>query len=516
MRKFVFKVVAAAILGMAVASPVTYADSGDAQAAFDQGNAAFRSGDFSSALALYNDALVGGKDTSRLYYNMGLAHLRLGQYPQAQSAFSQSANDPQLAALSYFQLGVLAYEEGDTSKAEVWFRRSASDTDSSRLRERSLDALATIGAPQGQFDSSFSAGFGYDSNAFRAPSDAYTDLSLDTPELVTPVERSGAYIPVRIRAAYIKSMSSRSVWIASYRHRGDYYSDAELDNANETDHRVSLGIQRFLDGSKSRSRQFSVEATLRSHAETNFDRDDGLERFDDGVSIADRFDFMSAGVGLDFRNRVGRLRYEIDAGFTQRDYEDLPATSSYDLQAFWAGATVKVPLAERSRLELGYTQYSRSFDERRSRDLTGDTSSGNPTLEYSYGMVEVGLRHRFNDAVVSEFIYSITSREDEYLGYNDYDRDRLRLETTFDVSERLAARLRFDYRDQQYPNAFAFDDPTQPAKEYEAVEISARVLYRITPKLYLRADVEQDDVDSSDPRGAYDRLRSDIGVIWSF
>lgn len=518
MSKQIPSAIAASVLAlaMALAAPVAVGDAGDAQTAFDQGNTAFRNGDYSSALALYGDALARGKESARLYYNMGLAHLRLGQYPQARSAFMQSAQDPDLAALSYYQLGILAHEDGDSSSAEAWFERSASDAESSRLREKSLDALASIGSPRGELTSSISAGFGHDSNAFRAPRDSYIDYSADTPVPVDPIEQSGSYVPIRVGADYIRPVSKRSAWIAAYRHRGDYYTDKGLDNANVTDHQVSLGLKRYFDNSRSRARQIELNGFVRSHGETNFDRDDGLDRFDDGSSIADRFDYVGTGLELDLRNRAGRLRYEIEAGFSQRNYDDLPTTSSYDLQSHWAGASLKFPLATGSRLEFGYTHYVRSFDERRARDLTGDASSANPTLEYRYGMLEAGIRHRFSDLVVSELVYSFTARSDEFLGYNDYERDRIRLDTTIDVSDRLAARLRIDYRDQQYPNAFAFDDPTQPSKEYQDLELSARLLYQITSQLSLRANVEQEAVDSSDPRGAYDRLRTDLGLIWSF
>ena len=74
--------------------------------------------------------------------------------------------------------------------------------------------------------------------------------------------------------------------------------------------------------------------------------------------------------------------------------------------------------------------------------------------------------------------------------------------------------LEIDYRDQQYENAFAFDNPTQPAKEYQELQFAASVLYRFTEALSLRAVLKQEDIQSSDPRGAYDRLRADLSIYW--
>ena len=65
------------------AAYATYSDVVKAQGLFENGNAAFRIGDYSSALANYNDAMVNGKNSPRLFYNMGLTHYHLGQYSQA-------------------------------------------------------------------------------------------------------------------------------------------------------------------------------------------------------------------------------------------------------------------------------------------------------------------------------------------------------------------------------------------------------------------------------------------------
>lgn len=496
-----------------VPSPAA-ADTVAAQVAFDNANTAFRNGDYAAALAGYNEALTNGKDSSRLFYNMGLAHYHLGQYAQAQWAYTEAAKDDSMAALANYQLGVLANREGDKRSAEKWFKRSRAEADSPKLRLLSVRSLETIGASQPHFESAFAAGFGHDTNAFRAPDEPYTDLSQDPSVFVDPVEQSGSYVPIRIGATYFNPVSERSTFIASYRHRGDYYTDAALDNAEETDHRLRLGMERALGDGKSSSQQFAYSAEIRTHGETNFDRDDGLDRFDDGASIADRFDYTGAGVRMELKNRIGRHRYEIDGGYSVRDYEDVTTASSYDLSAYWLHGALKIPLARTTRLELGYQYYVRSFDERRARDGNGEASAANPALEYQYGMLELGLRHRLSKSVVTELVYSWTNREDQYVGYNDYAKNKISFETTVEFSDKFAAQLEIDYRDQQYDNAFAFDDPTQPAKEYQEFQVAASALYRFTDRLSLRADVKQEGVDSSDPRGEYDRLRAGVSIYW--
>ncbi len=494
----------------------TSADAAASQAAFEGANTSFRNGDYDAALAGYNEAIANGRVDARVFYNKGLAHYHLDQYAAARQAFERAAQDERMAALAYYQLGVLANRDGDRRSAERWFRRSRAEAESPRLRQLSTSALETIGVRQPYFEARFSAGFGYDSNAYRSPDSPYTDYSLEPPVDVDPVEQSGSYVPVRIRAAYFNPLSDRSTLVAAYRHWGDYYTDSELGNADETDHRLTLGVEHALGDGQSSSREFSYAAFIRSHGETNFDRDDGLERFDDGVSIADRFDYTGVGMEAEYKNRFGRVRYEIDASYSIRDYDDVATASSYDLSDYWLHGAIKIPLARSTRLEVGYEYRVRDFDDRRARDANGDSSSANPTLEYQYGIFDLGVRHRMSDSLVVELIYSRTNRDDQFVGYNDYTKDKVSFEATFEFSENFAAQLEVDYRDQQYDNAYAFNNPSQPSKEYQELQFGVSALYRVTDQLSLRADVEQEDVDSSDQRGAYDRLRASLSVSWEF
>jgi len=502
-----------------VPSQAAYAASGDAvnaQSLFENGNAAFRIGDYSSALVNYNDAMVNGKNSPRLFYNMGLTHYHLGQFSQARSAFMESSNDAGLAALSYYQLGVLAKKTGDFSGAAVWFTRSRNRAESAKLRELSMKALGIVDVPRSAFVSNFSAGYGNDSNAFRAPHEPYIDLSQDPPVPVVPIVRSGTYVPIRLNVAYINPVSRQSRFVGIYRHRGNYYTDAAMENADQTDHRVTSGMERYLGYDRSTAEQFSIATVLRSHSESNFDRDDGLDRFDDGESIAQRYDYLGIGAEFELKNRIGGVRYELDGGFALRDYEDVPTASSYDMTTYWVGGAFKFPLARKTRLEVGYNYYVRDYDERHARDENGNGSNQNPTLKYRYNTLEAGIRQRFNDVFVTELIYFYTLRDDEFEGYNDYTKQKIRLNMIFDFSDRFTASIRVDGRDQQYPNAFAFDQPGQPQKEYQEIQVSAKLLYQLTDHLSLLADVKQEAIESSDPRGEYDRTRTSIGINWDF
>lgn len=507
---------AAILIGVILIVNVAVADSTPGQKFFENGNAAFRQGEFDTALANYNDALVNGKDSPRVFYNMGLTHYRLRQYEQAKWAFGESSKDPKLAALSYYHLGAVAEKSGNIDEAIVWLTRARDSAESDKLRRQSVKALAIIGVTQPKFESAMSVGFGFDSNAFRSPDEAYIDYSATVPTPVVPVTQSGPYVPIRVKGEYRHPLSDRTTFTSSYRFRGEYHTDSELRNADFDDHRVTIGGERKIGSSGSANRRVALEAFYRAHGETNFDRDDGLDRFDDGQSIADRYDYHSVGAEADLKTKLGSSRYQFRAGWEQRDYQTVATASSYDLTNYWFDGGIKIPLSDTSRIELGYEYYVRDFDERRSRDSTGDASLSNPTLEYHYHEFRAGLRHRFSKRLITELVYYHTIRSDDFVGYNDYTRNKLRLATTLELADRLQTSIRIDYRDQDYPNAFAFDEPTQPQKDYQELEAVLVVDYELSDRLSIRADIKQELVDSSDPRGEYDRLRGAIGIFWQY
>ena len=283
------------ILGLliVVAAPIN-ADETTAQASFKSGIEFYAQGDYEQAIASYADALANGKDSSRLYYNMGLAHYQLDQYDPAVQAFNQSLKDPELRALSYYNLGLVAKGRGNRTEAINNFERARLAAKSDALRNNAIRALSILGdsrysrvdnqralsARQSEFNWNFSARVGYDDNAFRSPSAPYIDLSQPLTPLVTPQKEDGVYIPLRFGAYYVNPLAAKSSFIWSYGYRGDLYVDSALDNANISTHRMAFGGERMVGNSGSASRRLAANLVVRRHDQTNFDRDDGLDRFD--------------------------------------------------------------------------------------------------------------------------------------------------------------------------------------------------------------------------------------------
>jgi tetratricopeptide (TPR) repeat protein len=70
------------LLLLGLAAPVR-AQVGDAVRAFDEGNQRYQQGDYSGALAAYEQALGSGYASGALYYNMGNAYYRLDEIGHA-------------------------------------------------------------------------------------------------------------------------------------------------------------------------------------------------------------------------------------------------------------------------------------------------------------------------------------------------------------------------------------------------------------------------------------------------
>jgi len=108
-----------------------------------------------------------------------------------------------------------------------------------------------------------------------------------------------------------------------------------------------------------------------------------------------------------------------------------------------------------------------------------------------------------------------TEREDTFQGYNDYTRDSYGAEVSWRPSRRFRIRASGWYREYDYDNAFAFDNPVAGRKTLEVAEGSLMATWRMTPSLDLVLEAEYTDRVSNDFRLQYDRLQAVLGVRWT-
>jgi hypothetical protein len=112
------------------------------------------------------------------------------------------------------------------------------------------------------------------------------------------------------------------------------------------------------------------------------------------------------------------------------------------------------------------------------------------------------------------FTYERSQRTDRYLGYNDYGRDHYELEFRWRAGSRALVQLGGYYRNYDYPNAFAFQNPAAGPKTLETASFHALVSYRMTASLSLELRADAYESVSNDARIAYDRNWYSLGITW--
>ena len=499
---------------------------------FQDGNRLFRDDLYWAALLRYRQAAEAGMDTPLLHYNMGVAHYRAQQHIRARTSLLKAAQSPGLRVLSQYNLGLNAYAAGDVDDALNWFRQARDQEENARIRKLAIIAISRIQAQKRaadpvvvreerrrkereftRFDLSAVVGFGTDDNVYRAPDRPYVDFSDSNLPVVTPEEIAGAFIPVDFRARYNVNSLKYESFFGAYRLEGRYYQDKELDTANEFSHELRFGSE-FDRREENRSTRVYSAFTIAQHDETYYDPDNGTERTLNGELIDERMNYVRFGPELAVRRSYDRLAFGLRVKGQMWDYEDTEIVPEYDHEYFLFGANIQYRFTETSLLRLTVDKSSRRYGDRPSFDLNGNQLVTNPTVRYDY--LEAGLiaRQRITKNMWFGLGYEFTSREDRYLGYNDFTRDEYRFDFHWSPGRRFDLDLRSYYRIYDYPNAFAFNNPATGIKTLETARANLTASYRITRHLSLALEAELRGTSSTDTRIQYDRNWYSLGVVW--
>ena len=157
-----------ALLGSARA----HAASEQALTSFNEGRAAFETQDFSTALALYEQALAQGLEGPAVHFNIGVAAYRSGNLQRAERAFREVARTPAMAGLANYNLGLVLLKRGQQEPARRYFELASHDADE-RLAGLAARQLADLpeAAPPMSWSLYGRTGAGYDDNvALRSES----------------------------------------------------------------------------------------------------------------------------------------------------------------------------------------------------------------------------------------------------------------------------------------------------------------------------------------------------------
>lgn len=117
------------------ALPSVNADSG--QSEFAQGSAAYKAGDYTTALTYFNKALAAGNEQPTLIYNRAVTLYKLEQLKQAQQAFAALLSDAQWHDIALFNLARIDERLGQQTSALERYRFLVNNTQNARLRELS-------------------------------------------------------------------------------------------------------------------------------------------------------------------------------------------------------------------------------------------------------------------------------------------------------------------------------------------------------------------------------------------
>ncbi|HEY0719984.1 MAG TPA: hypothetical protein VGE50_01895 [Gammaproteobacteria bacterium] len=358
-------------------------------------------------------------------------------------------------------------------------------------------------------------GVGYDSNAYLAPSEPYIDYAPATPVAVNPVTKSGIFIPVNLNTEYSGRDSNQWGAIAAYSFSGSYYPEANTENANEYNHLLKGGIEFLLSQEGKREDTVQVTPYFGVHSKTYFNRDTGDQMVSNaGTDLSDRYSYNISGVSAKFDQETVRFPYNLHVDVARLDYIEPGSTAfdSYDHDYLLMGGDIDFPLAKPTKLTVSYDHYTRSYDEWRARDLSGNYVAGT-ARKYVYNKYGASIRQKLNNDFVVYLDYYITDRKDEYVGYYDYIKSSYGLRAIYDKDKlRIKAKALWWQRD--YDNAFAFDDPSQADMSYKSAEYSIKGDYDLTKHHGLWTELKSIDQQSTDQRYEYNRYRAMVGWRW--
>jgi hypothetical protein len=351
------------------------------------------------------------------------------------------------------------------------------------------------------------SGTGYDSNSFNAPDGAYTDPGAGT---IVPEIKPGLYFPLSLDTEY-ELGRGRLAFVPALKFHTDLYPLAQTQGATDYYFKLEPALELLLSQRGIYKNTLFVDPFFVLKRSTYVDHDTGLEVANQGQLYS--YTAFGADSRLRFRS-WHPFGWELRAGVERRDYSEVTGTVSLDRTELFGAVELSLEIIKPTDLSLGYTFEFDNYDNRHARDLSGNLV-GTVLLDYVYHDLEATLRHRFGPRLVGYLDYTLTFRQDPYLGYNDYIRNEAGIRVIF-KTDRLKIRVAGSYWDKSYPRSFAFDDPAYPVKHFQSWEADLGVDIGLTRFWSVWADYGYRNQTSTDPRYDYDRHQVELGARFTF
>lgn len=515
-----------------LATPGARAADGAEQ--FADGNRLYHDDLYWGALLRYRQAMDAGLDSALLHYNSGVAHYRAQQYARARESFRKALAEPRLTHRIHYNLGLTELAAGNTDSAITWFRHAGAQQDEPVLASLAAAAMASVASNAGREESGRQApaelrrtaerpfgnlelraalSVGSDDNVFRAPAEAYNDLSQPGAPPVNPVAQSGVYYPVDINAKYSVNSFEHESFFGSYRVSGRYYQDEALSTANEYAHQLAFGTE-YERQEDTRERKIYSAFTISSHDGSWYDRDDGTERDFNNENVGNRLSYVRYGPEIWVRQSYSRLSFNLHAKGQIWNYDDSRELPEYDHEYLHLGASIQYRFTSTSLLRVKADAWQRRFGERPSFSLDGQQPIDNPPVHYDYVQFGATARQRITGLMWFGINYARTERRDKHAGYYDYFRDDYGIDFSFRVSDRFIVRADANYGIYSYLNALAYNTAAGGRRTLEQTDARLLATWRFNPRLSLVAGFEHRDVVSNDQRIAYTRNQVMLGLHW--
>lgn len=358
-------------------------------------------------------------------------------------------------------------------------------------------------------------GLGYDSNAYHSPAEAYIDFAQTGTPLVAPNVQSGFFVPVDLHASVDFTLWDNARLSSSYSFEGASYQDNALENANQKTHRIKGRLTHSIALQENAEATMFAGVKFTDQVKTYIDRDTGAEKQSGSRDVSNRYEYQGIAVEGGLRAKFSAWRLGVDGLFEQKDYVDPVIVSQYDNDYYRVSADMEHALGAWNHVYGEISLSRREYGDRPARNAQGQLFSSNPKREYAYQSAKVGWRSEPHKAATVQVDLRKSKREDKFVGYGDYDETAVDVGILLKPMRRIKARVSGGYWTRDYPNAFAFDEPTRGASNSEGWDGQCKLDWRWRKNIAWNALLKYEKDTGSDQRYQFERSVLTVGVEYT-
>jgi len=396
----------------------------------------------------------------------------------------------------------------------------------------------------------------YDSNVYRAPDDstyddygdsctpATTSLGLTCVIITTQPEpdagysrvistvKDGTYLELDLKPSYKKQLSINNSLEIKAKINSQTYLDSTQSNADKSKYSIEVGDKIVIRRKKSKQDSIYISFLTGKVNEHYLDRDTGANKTfgSNNIDISDRYIYNFSGVTFKVKMRTTKHKYDFVFKYKNNIYVDVPGIEEmvYDNTYYLLGAKVKIPLKRKMKLHIAYEFYNRTygrknnvrrfrlFDDNAPQALdSGKLSDKNSQIArlYDYHRIKLTLRKRHSKQWLSYLDYEYTNRMDQVQGYDDFEKNKIKIRITHDYSSQLKLKYALSLWQRKYPNGKAFDNVASgKTKDYEGEELRMSAILKANRKRNYIVEFRYRNDDSTDLRYDFDRIKFSLGI----